>query len=64
MRWFKVELVGTRENAITLEEILVAIGAISISMTNKSKKNIYEPGVGETPLWDLINISALFEDKI
>jgi len=64
LRWFKVELACSRANAITLEEILVAIGAISISMTNKSKKNIYEPGVGETPLWELINISALFDQKI
>ena len=64
MRWYKVELACSKANANTLEEILVAIGAISISMTNKSKKDIYEPGVGETPLWDLINISALFEDKI
>lgn len=64
MRWYKVELACSRANANTLEQILVAIGAISISMTNKSKKDIYEPGVGETPLWDLINISALFEQKI
>ena len=64
MRWYKVELAGTRANASTIEEILVAIGAISISMTNKSKKDIYEPVVGETPLWELINISALFEQKI
>ena len=64
MRWFKVELACYKANAIPLEEILVAIGAISISMTNKSKKNIYEPGVGETPLWELINISALFDQKI
>jgi len=64
LRWYKVELAGTRANASTIEEILVAIGAISISMTNKSKKDIYEPGVGETPLWELINISALFEQKI
>jgi len=64
LRWYKVELAGTRANASAIEEILVAIGAISISMTNKSKKDIYEPGVGETPLWDLINISALFEQKI
>ena len=64
MRWYKVELACSRANANTLEEILVAIGAISISMTNKSKKDIYEPGVGETPLWELINISALFEQKI
>ena len=64
MRWHKVELACSRANANTLEEILVAIGAISISMTNKSNKDIYEPEVGETPLWDLINISALFEYKI
>jgi len=63
LRWYKVELAVSRANAIPLEEILVAIGAISISMTNKSKKDIYEPGVGETPLWELINISALFEQK-
>ena len=63
MRWYKVELACSKANANILEEILVAIGAISISMTNKSKKDIYEPGVGETPLWDLINISALFEQK-
>jgi len=64
LRWFKVELACSRANVSILEEILVAIGAISISMTNKSKKNIYEPGVGETPLWELINISALFDQKI
>jgi len=64
LRWYKVELACSKANANTLEEILVAIGAISISMTNKSKKDIYEPGVGETPLWDLVNISALFEQKI
>ena len=64
MRWYKVELACSRANANILEEILVAIGAISISMTKKSKKDIYEPGVGETPLWELINISALFEQKI
>jgi ribosomal protein L11 methyltransferase len=64
LRWYKVELACSRANANTLEEILVAIGAISISMTSKSKKDIYEPGVGETPLWELINISALFEQKI
>jgi len=63
LRWYKVELACSKANANTLEEILVAIGAISISMTNKSKKDIYEPEVGETPLWDLINISALFEQK-
>jgi len=64
LRWYKVELACSRANANILEEILVAIGAISISMTNKSKKDIYEPGVGETPLWNLLNISALFEQKI
>jgi len=64
LRWYKVELACSRANANTLEEILVAIGAISISMTNRSKKDIYEPGVGETPLWGLINLSALFDQKI
>jgi len=64
LRWYKVGLVCSSANASAVEEILIAIGSISISITNKSKQNIYEPGVGETPLWNLINISALFEQKI
>ena len=64
MRWYKVELTCSKANANILEEILVAIGAISISMINISKEDIYEPGVGETPLWEHIKISALFEKNI
>jgi len=64
LRWYKVELVCSRKNASAVEEILIAIGSISISITNKTKQNIYEPGVGETPLWEKIIISALFENEI
>jgi len=64
LRWCKVELVCSSENVSAIEEILVAIGSISISITNKSKQNIYEPRVGEIPLWDVVNINALFEQKV
>ena len=64
MRWCKVELVCSSENVSAIEEILFAIGSISISITNKSKQNIYEPRVGEIPLWDVVNINALFEQKV
>jgi len=44
---------------------LVAHNAISISMAGEiGNTEIYEPRVGETPLWDTIEVSALFESKV
>ena len=65
MIWFKVNLVSSRSDAQIIEEILVAHNAISISMFDASGNNpIYEPRIGETPLWHNVEISALFEETI
>jgi len=65
LSWFKVNLTCNRNDTSLIEEILVAHGAISISMIDEEGKNpIYEPMFGETPLWDKVKISALFEETI
>ena len=65
MSWCKVNLICNRNDASIIEEILVANDAISISMVDEIGNNsIYEPKVGETPLWDVIGLSALFEETI
>ena len=65
MSYCKVSLICNKNDAIIIEEILVANDAISISMGDKSGNNpIYEPKPGETPLWHVIELSALFEDPI
>ena len=65
MSWWKVNLNCDGNDANIIEEILVAYEAISVSMFDESgKDSIYEPKAGETPLWRLVKISALFEKKI
>ena len=65
MSWYKVDLTCSKNDATIIEEILVAHNAISISFAQeKSSNDIYEPKVGETPLWNTINLSALFDKKI
>ena len=65
MSWCKVNLICNKDDAIIIEEILVAHKAISISMVDESGKNpIYEPKVGSTPLWEVIELSALFDEPI
>ena len=65
MAWCKVNLSCDRNDVSIIEEILVANDAISISMCDEIGNNpIYEPKVGETPLWNVIELSALFEETI
>jgi len=65
LAWCKVNLSCDRNDVSIIEEILVANDAISISMCDEIGNNpIYEPKVGETPLWNVIELSALFEETI
>jgi len=65
LSWCKVNLICNSNDVSIIEEILFANDAISISMGDESGNNpIYEPKVGETPLWHVIELSALFEETI
>lgn len=44
-----------------MEELLVALGAVSVTMQDNEDNPILEPGVGETPLWPTIKLTALFD---
>jgi len=65
LTWKKVSLTCNCIDANIIEEIFVGYGAISISMLDDIGNNpIYEPAFGETPLWDIVELSALFEKNI
>ena len=65
MSWCKVNLSCSRNDVSIIEEILVANEAISISLCDEINNNpIYEPKVGDTPLWQIVKLIALFEEII
>jgi ribosomal protein L11 methyltransferase len=61
MAWLQLHLVTAREHVATLEDALLAAGALSITLGDQQDQPILEPGVGETPLWPEVRISALFD---
>ena len=64
MNWSKAELICSCDNLVIIEEILLALGAFTISNSDNGNSPIYEPNVGEIPLWKEIKLSALFDKKI
>lgn len=60
MPWLQLHVVSPRENADTLEALMLEAGACSVTMTDDADNPILEPGVGEMPLWETVRISGLF----
>ena len=60
MQWVRVSFRALRHQFESLEETLLENGAISVSLENHKAEEILEPGVGETPLWSSIKLTALF----
>ena len=61
MGWLQISTTVAENQVDTMEELLLAAGAVSVTLQDNLDKPILEPGVGETPLWPEIKLTALFE---
>lgn len=61
MSWLQLHLQTNRDQTELLEDVLLACGAVSVTLADNADQPILEPGVGETPLWSAVKLSALFE---
>jgi ribosomal protein L11 methyltransferase len=62
MAWLQLHLVAARPRVETVEDALLALGALSVTLGDNQDVPILEPGVGETPLWEEVALSALFDE--
>ncbi|TBR36761.1 MULTISPECIES: 50S ribosomal protein L11 methyltransferase [Dyella] len=67
MPWLELSLTVRAEQQPRVEEALDDLGALSITLQDADAETpdeqaIFEPGVGELPLWPTITLNALFED--
>jgi len=46
-----------------VEAVLVASGALSVTLTDAGDEPVLEPAPGETPLWSDVRLTALFDDR-
>jgi ribosomal protein L11 methyltransferase len=63
MPFLQLSLPTTREQADILSDELSEIGALAVTLQDAQDQPIYAPGVGETPLWDKILLTALFDEQ-
>ncbi|WP_114239696.1 50S ribosomal protein L11 methyltransferase [Dyella sp. C9] len=66
MPWLELSLTIRSEQQPRVEEALDDLGALSITMQDADAETpdeqaIFEPGVGELPLWPTITLNALFD---
>lgn len=65
MAWLELSLTLPAARQAQLEAALDALGAVSVTLSDADadtpdERAIFEPGVGETPLWNAVAVQALF----
>ena len=61
MAWLQLRLAITPDQAETCEDMLLELGAVSVTFMDAQDQPIYEPDLGTTPLWSQTHLLALFE---
>jgi ribosomal protein L11 methyltransferase len=61
MRWLQIAISTTKNHAETCEDCLFAAGAQTVTFTDAADQPILEPGPDETPIWNTVIITGLFE---
>ena len=64
MHWNQISFEINKLEADLASEVLIGYGSISISYSDAHDNAIFEPPVGETPLWEFIRITALFQSEV
>ena len=69
MSWLELSLTLRSDQQQAVESVLEDVGALAVTLLDAdadttNEQAILEPGVGETPLWSMIVLSALFEAGI
>lgn len=64
MPWLQATVECARSAAEPIEDALLHAGAVSVTLLDAKDQPILEPGIGETPLWDAVQLLALFEAEI
>jgi ribosomal protein L11 methyltransferase len=64
MPWLQLNIITSRDQASRLENALLASGAASVTLQDNADQPILEPALGETPLWDNVKITGLYEADI
>jgi len=60
MAWLELSVRVSRQNAPLVESLLQNEPVLALTLTDDADDPVLEPGVGETPLWPSVCVTALF----
>jgi ribosomal protein L11 methyltransferase len=60
MSWLELSVRVSRQNAPLVESLLQNEPVLALTLTDDADDPVLEPGVGETPLWPTVCVTALF----
>lgn len=63
MKWLQISVKVPKSQTGDISDFLENTGAVSVTFTDAKTDDIFEPPVGETPLWPEVNITGLFPSK-
>jgi len=58
--WLQLRLDTRPDQVETLEQLMLATGAVAVTMEDNADQPVLEPGVGETPLWGQTRLTGLY----
>jgi ribosomal protein L11 methyltransferase len=61
MSWLELSVQVSRQNAPLVESLLQNQPVLAVTLTDDADDPVLEPGVGETPLWPSVCVTALFD---
>ena len=61
MPWLEIHIDTNRDHAPAIEDSLMEAGALTITLQDNADQPIFEPALGETPLWNATRVTGLFE---
>jgi len=64
MSWKQISFEVKKSETDLISEVLMGLGSLSITYSDALDEAIYEPPVGQTPLWDSVKVIALFSSAV
>ena len=64
MSWKQISFKVKKSETDLISEVLMGLGSLSINYSDAQDDAIYEPPVGQTPLWNSVIVNALFSSEV
>ena len=64
MPWLELRIDTDRDTAPRWEQALLTAGALSVTLQDNADQPIFEPALGETPLWQATRVTGLFDSEV